>query len=448
MNDEARYGGHFMTKYHFVGIKGTGMSALAQVLQGLHNEVQGSDVEKRFFTQKALEDKHIKILPFSTSNITSDETVIAGNAFPDTNEEIVRARELNVPVRRYYDFLGDLAKKYTSVAVTGTHGKTSTTGMLSFVFEKFAPTSYLIGDGTGSGNEKSKYFIWESCEYKRHFLHSDPDYCIITNIEFDHSDYYKDLNDVVSAFQQLALKVNKAIFACGDNEQLQTIKSNVPIIYYGFNEDNDFQARNVVFQPDDSGTTFDAYIRNDLYGHFKIRGYGKHNVLNALAVIAFCNYMSVPLTLIQERMAEFEGVKRRFSETRLHEFDQVMIDDYAHHPTEIRVTMQAAREKYPDRKLVAIFQPHTYSRTMTFMDEFAETLKTADAVYLCDIFGSAREKNGRTSIHDLQDRIPGSHILHNSNIEELTSFQHSVLLFMGAGDIQKYQNEYKKLLRP
>lgn len=437
-----------MTKYHFVGIKGTGMSALAQILQDLHHEVQGSDVEKRFFTQKALEDKKIKILPFTQDNITTDEVVIAGNAFPDQHEEVARAKELNVPVKRYYDFLGELAKQYTSVAVTGTHGKTSTTGLLSFVFEKFAPTSYLIGDGTGSGNEKGKYFIWESCEYKRHFLHSVPDYCIITNIEFDHSDYYKDLDDVVSAFQELALKVNKAIFACGDNEELQMIKSNVPIIYYGFNEENDFQARNVDFLPDDSGTTFDAYVRNDFYGHFKIRGYGKHNVLNALAVIAFCNYMNVPIQLVQERLAQFLGVKRRFSETKLPDFDQMMIDDYAHHPTEIRVTIQAAREKYPDRKIVAIFQPHTYSRTMTFMDEFADALKTADQVYLCDIFGSAREKSGKTSIHDLQDRIPGSHILHNSNIEDLKNYSHSVLLFMGAGDIQKYQSEYKKVLKP
>ncbi len=347
----------------------------------------------------------------------------------------------------YYDFLGELAKKYISVAVTGTHGKTSTTGLLSYVFKEFAPTTYLVGDGTGSGDENGKYFIWESCEYKRHFLHSEPDYCIITNIEFDHSDYYKDLDDVVSAFQELTLKVQKAIFACGDNEKLQTIRSNVPIIYYGFNEENDFQARNVVFETDDSGTSFDVFIRNDFYGHFKISGYGNHNVLNALAVISFCNYMSVPLRLVQTRLAEFHGAKRRFTESRLAAFDQMMIDDYAHHPTEIRVTIQAAREKYPDRKIVAIFQPHTYSRTMTFMDEFADALRTADDVYLCDIFGSAREKNGRLSIHDLQDRIDGSHILHNSNIDDLKTYKHSVLLFMGAGDIQKYENEYKKALK-
>ncbi|RYL94557.1 UDP-N-acetylmuramate--L-alanine ligase [Sporolactobacillus sp. THM19-2] len=436
-----------MSKYHFVGIKGTGMSALAQILQDLHVEVQGSDVEKRFFTQKALEDRNIPVFPFNKDNISPGEIIIAGNAFPDTHEEIVRAKELGLPVYRYYDFLGDLAKKYTSIAVTGTHGKTSTTGLLSYVFESFAPTSFLIGDGTGSGNDKGKYFIWESCEYKRHFLHSTPDYCIITNIEFDHSDYYKDLDDVFSAFQELAMKVNKAIFACGDNEKLQMIQSHVPIVYYGFNEENDFQARHVTFLKDDSGTEFDVYIRNEFYGHFKIRGYGNHNVLNALAVIAFCNYMNVPEKLVRERLAAFRGVKRRFSESKLPGVDQIMIDDYAHHPTEVRVTIQAAREKYPDRNIVAIFQPHTYSRTMTFMDEFAASLETADHVFLCDIFGSAREKSGKLSIHDLQDRIAGSRILHNSNIDDLRQFDHSVLLFMGAGDIQKYQNEYKKALK-
>lgn len=434
-----------MTKYHFVGIKGTGMSALAQILHDMHNEVQGSDYDKRFFTQKALEDKKIKLLPFDEDNITADEVVIAGNAFPDHHEEIVKAKELGVPVYRYFDFLGNFAKKYTSIAITGTHGKTSTTGLLSHVFSEFAPTSYLIGDGTGVGVENSRYFVFESCEYKRHFLSSDPDYCIITNIEFDHSDYYKDINDVVSAFQEMALKVKKAIFACGDDEKLQTIKSNVPIIYYGFDEENDFQARNVVFNPNEGGTTFDVVVRNDFYGHFKINGYGNHNVLNALAVISFCNYLNVPVQLVKDRLTSFHGVKRRFSETVIG--DQVLIDDYAHHPTEIRVTIEAARKKYPDKKLVAIFQPHTYSRTMTFMDEFAGALSNADEVFLCDIFGSAREKSGKLSIHDLQERIPGSHILHNSNVDDLKQYKDSVLLFMGAGDIQKYQRAYEAILK-
>lgn len=422
------------------------MSALAQIIQDLHDDVQGSDVEKRFFTQQALEDRQIKLLPFDRRNIKTGQVVIAGNAYSDQHEEVVRAKELGVPVYRYYDFLGTLADRYTSIAVTGTHGKTSTTGLLAFVFRQFAPTTYLIGDGSGHGESDGRYFIWESCEYKRHFLHSSPDYCIMTNIEFDHSDYYRDLADVVSAFQALASKIKKGIFYCGDRAEFKTIQAAVPMVSYGFNPSNDFQAQNVQFLEDRSGAEFDVYAHGTFYEHFKIRSYGHHNVLNALAVIALCCRLDVPSALIKERLALFQGVKRRFAEQRLAETDQMMIDDYAHHPTEIRVTIEAAREKYPDRKIVAIFQPHTYSRTMTFMDEFSKALDTGDAVYLCDIFGSAREKSGKLSIHDLQDRIPGSQILHNSNLADLTHYRHAVLLFMGAGDIQKYQRAYRELL--
>ncbi|TCP32038.1 UDP-N-acetylmuramate--L-alanine ligase [Scopulibacillus darangshiensis] len=431
-----------MTKYHFVGIKGTGMSALAQILYDMNDEVQGSDVDKRFFTQQALENKNIKLLPFDKTNIEGDQTIIAGNAFPDEHEEIVQAKAMGIPMYRYFDFLDQLVKKYQSVAVTGTHGKTSTTGLLAHVFGGFEPISYLIGDGTGAGNKDSKYFVFESCEYKRHFLSYDPDYCIITNIDFDHSDYYKGLDDVVDAFQEMALKVKKAIIACGDDSKLQSIKSNVPIIYYGFNEENDFQARNVVVT--NHGTAFDVFVRNDFYGNFIIPGYGDHNVLNALAVIAFCQYQNVPLDILKERLSTFKGVKRRFSEKE--KGSQVLIDDYAHHPTEIKVTIEAAKKKYPGKKVVAIFQPHTFTRTMTFLDDFADCLKEADYVYLCDIFGSAREADGKLTIQDLQDRVPGSILLEEENVRVLQQHQDSVLLFMGAGDIQKFQASYEASL--
>ncbi len=428
-----------MAKYHFVGIKGTGMSALAQILYDMKHQVQGSDYDKRFFTQQALEEKNIPLLPFDKNNINMDEIVIAGNAFPDDHEEIKKAREMGVPTYRYFDFLSHLADTHTSVAITGTHGKTSTTGLLAHVFSEFASTSYLIGDGTGVGVEDSDYFIFESCEYKRHFLAYKPDYCIITNIEFDHSDYYKDIDDVFDAFQEMALVVKKGIFACGDDEKLQSIKSNVPIIYYGLNEENDFQARNIETTSD--GTHFDVFVRNDLYGHFKIPGFGNHNILNSLAIIAFCHYQNVPVELVKERLASFKGVKRRFAEKKIG--NQILIDDYAHHPTEIKVTIEAARKKYPDKHVVAIFQPHTYSRTLTFLDDFVSSLKLADQVYLCEIFGSARESNGKLTIHDLQNKIPGSIILSLQNINDLKQYENSVLLFMGAGDIQKYQKAYE-----
>lgn len=430
-----------MTKYHFVGIKGSGMSSLAQILYDMHEEVQGSDVEKRFFTQEALEKKGIPILPFDANNIREDMTVIWGNAFPADHVEVAKARELGVPIYRYHDFLGRFAKRFTSVAVTGTHGKTGTTGMLAHVFSAFRPTTYLIGDGTGVGKENSEYFIFEACEYRRNFLAYEPDYCLMTNIDYDHADYYKNLEDYVSAFQELANQVKKALIVCGDDARLRDLKADVPVTYYGFGEANDFTAKNI--RSTDHGTVFDVYHAGDFYGQYRIPLYGNHNVLNALGVIAFCHSQGMPADLLKERLTTFKGVNRRFSEKR--HGSQILIDDYAHHPTEIKATIQAARSKYPDKQIVAIFQPHTYSRTLAFLDQFADSLQQADAVFLCDIFGSAREHEGKLTIDDLLVKIPGARRMDEANVGVLKDYPDSVLLFMGAGDIQKYQTAYEKL---
>lgn len=431
-----------MTVYHFVGIKGTGMSALAQILHDMNYEIQGSDIEKKVFTQKALEARNIKILPFAKENIKEGLTIIAGNAFPDTHPEIEEAKNLGLPIIRYHRFLGEFMQMYTSVAITGVHGKTSTTGLLSHVIQGAEPTSFLIGDGTGSGVPNSKYFVFEACEYRRHFLSYKPDYAIMTNIDFDHPDYFTNIGDVLSAFQEMAVLVKKGIIACGDDEQLQQIQAKVPVVYYGFGEENDFQARNVVKSTD--GTVFDVYVRNTLYASFKITTYGDHSILNALSVIALCHYEGVAVEIIQQRLQTFEGVKRRFNEKRVG--DQVLIDDYAHHPTEINATIDAAKQKYPDRDIVAVFQPHTFTRTQSFLDEFAESLQRADHIYLCDIFGSARENVGKLSIDNLLEKIDNSNLIDEAGTSVLKKHDNAVLVFMGAGDIQKYQEAYEKVL--
>lgn len=415
------------------------MSALAHILHDKGYEVQGSDVEKTFFTQKALEEAGILILPFNAENIQEGMTVIAGNAFNDDHEEIKRAKEIGVPVIRYHKFLGDFIQNFTSIAITGAHGKTSTTGLMAHVVSGASPTSYLIGDGTGRGAKEAQYFVFEACEYRRHFLSYAPDYAVMTNIDFDHPDYFADVQDVLSAFQEMAMQVKKAIFACGDDEYLQGIQANVPVVFYGFGEENDFQARNAAF--DEKGTTFDVFVRNEFYATFRIPGYGDHNILNALSVIGLCHYEEIDTDIVKERLLTFSGVKRRFSEKQAG--GQMLIDDYAHHPTEIRATINAARQKYPTREIVAVFQPHTFSRTQTFLDEFAESLNKADAVYLCDIFGSARENHGKLTIEDLQEKIPGAQLIKEEGTAVLKDHSNSVLIFMGAGDIQKFQAAYE-----
>ena len=254
--------------YHFTGIKGSGMSALALVLHGEGYKVQGSDLEQYFFTQKGLEEAGITLLPFSADNIKEGQVVIAGNAFPDSHKELVSAREKGVEVIRYHKFLGELLKGYKSVAITGSHGKTSTTGLLSHVLSGMEPTSYLIGDGTGKGIENSEYFVLEACEYKRHFMAYRPDYAIMTNIDFDHPDYYTDIEDVQSAFEAFGKQVKKGIIACGDDERLRTLDAIVPVTYYGVGENNDVIAKNI--RKEKGGSYFDAYIKGELYGHFYI----------------------------------------------------------------------------------------------------------------------------------------------------------------------------------
>lgn len=430
-----------MKVYHFIGIKGTGMSALAQILTDAGEEVQGSDVEKEFYTQEALKNKGITILPFSRENIKPGLTIIAGNAFGDDHEEIQQAREIGLEFYRYHEFLGNYLKKSTSIAVTGAHGKTSTTGLLSHVLKETYPISFLIGDGTGVGNADSKYFVFEACEYRRHFLKYEPDYAIMTNIDFDHPDYFTSVEDVFSSFQEMANQVKKGIVACGDDEHLQRITANVPVVYYGFQDSNDFQAKNVY--EDKEGTSFEVYIRNTFYDTFTIPTYGNHNVLNALAVIAICHYENMEAKDMKN-LKSFGGVKRRFTETAAG--DQVLVDDYAHHPKEIEATIESAKKKYPYRPVVAIFQPHTFSRTKQFLNEFAESLKQADHVYLCDIFGSAREENGNLTIEDLKNLIEGAELLALDETEILKKHQEGILLFMGAGDIQKFQQEYQTVL--
>ncbi|WP_053019809.1 UDP-N-acetylmuramate--L-alanine ligase [Staphylococcus haemolyticus] len=429
-----------MTHYHFVGIKGAGMSSLAQIMHDLGHEVQGSDIEKYVFTEVALKNKGIKILPFNADNIKEGMVVIQGNAFPDTHEEIVKAHDLKLDVIRYHDFLGHVIDQYTSVAVTGAHGKTSTTGLLSHVMNGDKKTSFLIGDGTGMGLPASDYFAFEACEYRRHFLSYHPDYAIMTNIDFDHPDYFKDIDDVASAFQSMAHNVKKAIIAWGDDDHLRQLKADVPIYYYGLNKNDDIYADNI--QITDKGTQFDVYVNGEYYDQFLSPQYGDHNIRNALAVIAISYLEKMDVNNIKEALETFGGVKRRFNETNV--ANQVLVDDYAHHPREISATIETARKKYPNKDIVAVFQPHTFSRTQAFLDEFATSLSKADHVYLCEIFGSIRENTGDLTIQDLINRIDGSALIEENNIDVLDQFDNAVILFMGAGDIQKLQRAYEE----
>lgn len=429
--------------YHFIGIKGSGMSALANILHDEGYQVQGSDVDTYFFTQAGLEMNNIPILPFNESNIKENMTVILGNAFSDEHPEAVRAKELGLEVSRYNHFLGKFIEQYTSIGVSGSHGKTSTTGLLAHVLSGLDKTSYLIGDGTGCGVENARYFALEADEYRGHFLTYKPDYGIITNIDFDHPDYFKDLDHVMQLFGEYANQVKKAVIACGDDEDVRRLSIDSQTYYYGLEENNDFIAKNIMKKSE--GSVFDVEFRGEDLGTYQIPLYGNHNIQNAVSVIAVCYLEELNLDLVRELFLSYGGVKRRFNEKLVH--GQHIIDDYAHHPNEISATIDAAKQRHPDKKITAIFQPHTFSRTEALMERFAQSLNEADAVYLAPIFASAREQSGNVTIEDLAQAIPQEvTVLTEDDVSPLLDHKEDVLLFMGAGDIQNYMNAYIELV--
>lgn len=431
------------TVYHFVGIKGTGMSAMALILHDRGDKVQGSDIEQYTFTQRGLEQAGIKILPFDEKNIHEGLTVIAGNSFTDDHPEIKKAREMGLTVYRYHEFLGKMIQGKTSIGVSGAHGKTSTTGLLAHVLSGIAPTDYLIGDGSGKGLPNARFFVYEADEYRRHFLATQPDYAIMTNIDFDHPDYYKSIDDVQDAFQTFANQTKKGIFAWGDDKRLRQLKASVPIYYYGLNETDDFQAVDV--KRTTSGSSFHVLYKGKDLGDFSVPLFGEHNIFNSLAVIAVAYFEEVDLGEIKKELMTFQGVKRRFSERKIS--GMTIIDDYAHHPTEIKATIDAARQEYPSKKIAVVFQPHTFSRTIALMDDFAKSLNLADEVFLTSIYSSPRESHGKVSSEDLSKKITkGGRILSVDNMSPLLDYDNDVVIFMGAGDIQKYEKSYEDLL--
>lgn len=431
--------------YHFIGIKGSGMSALALMLHQMGHKVQGSDVEKYYFTQRGLEQAGIPILPFSEDNITEDVELIAGNAFrEDNNIEVAYAMHNGYQFKRYHEFLGDFMRQFTSFGVAGAHGKTSTTGLLSHVLKNITDTSYLIGDGTGRGSAKASYFVFESDEYERHFMPYHPEYSIITNIDFDHPDYFTGIDDVFEAFNDYAKQVQKGLFLYGEDPYLRKITADAPIYYYGFDDADDFVAYDITRTT--NGSDFKVKHGDEVLGSFHVPAFGRHNILNATAVIANLYVAGFDMELVAQHLKTFSGVKRRFTEKVIN--DTIIIDDFAHHPTEIITTLDAARQKYPSKEIVAIFQPHTFTRTIALLDDFASALNEADSVYLAQIYGSARETDhGDVKVEDLAEKIAKpAKVVTVENVSPLLDHDNAVYVFMGAGDIQLYERSFEELL--
>lgn len=425
--------------YYFIGIKGSGMAPLATILSELGHTVSGSDIDKYIFTQDGLKSHGIDIYSFNKENIKDGMHVIIGNSFDQTNIEVKTALENETVTTMYYfEFLGEFMKNYVSISVAGTHGKTTTTGMAYHLFQEFAPTSVLIGDGTGRGVEGSKYFIAESCEYKDHFLSYYPKYAIINNIELDHVDYFDNLDMYINSFEKFSNQVQDTVIAWGDDQNIRKLKSTKRIMKFGLNINNDVIAKNII--ESNQGLSFDVLIHNELYGHFDLPFFGKHMLYNSLAIITLGFLENMEASYIQERMKSFEGVKRRY--TVKTQGNNIYVDDYAHHPTAIKLVIEATRVRYPTKQIVAIFKPDRYSRGHQFANEFAHAMDLADFPYFCPFPDNALKEEGiDIDIYDIQKLLPRSKVI-SENIEganELMKYDNVVYLFMSSKDIYKFQ---------
>jgi UDP-N-acetylmuramate--alanine ligase len=428
--------------YYFIGIKGSGMSALAQVMHDLGYNIIGSDKPDHFFTQVELEKKGIKLLDFNPDNLTKDMIVVQGNAFNDDHPEVVRAKELGLKIYTYQEMIDEITHNTKLIAISGCHGKTTTTTMMSTVFENLG-INYLIGDGTGHAVKGNDYFALEACEFKRHFLSYSPYYAVITNVELDHTDYYKDLDDVLDAFNTFINKTRDTIIMCGDDKNTRKLKSNKKIIYYGLNNNNDVTLKNIKYKNDN--TIADIYINNKLYiNNATFPFNADHLLLNALSVVTVCYLENLDKNIVKEQISKIEHAKRRFIEEKFK--TNILIDDYSHHPTEVKVTIEAARKKYPDKKIIAIFKAHTKSRVKYFYKEFADALNLADKAYVMDI-GEDRKEIGFNDVdHNLIiNNLKNGEYISLETVDKLLEYKNSVLLFMSSKDIYVLENKYKEI---
>ena len=432
--------------YFFVGIKGTGMSSLALILHDKGYKVLGSDIDKYTFTQRGLENAGIKILPFDEDNIKEDMIVVAGNAFGDDQVEIKKAHEMGLTVQTYPETVEQIIEETTSIGVAGAHGKTSTSGLLAHVLSGVSPTSYLVGDGSGKGTPNARFFVFEADEYRRHFVAYHPDYAIITNIELDHIDYYKDMDDYVSAFQSFANQVKKGIVIFGDDEHLKNLHYNVPVTTYGLKDGNDYQAINIEQGP--FGMHFDCKHNGEILAHVELNEVGDAFMQDALGCFALAHMLGMPADIIVQGLQDYKGIARRFVIDEVK--DSVLVDDYAHHPTAIRLMIDAVRKKYPEKKIVALYKPDRYSRLQYFLDDFAKSLNTADQVCLLDFPKNAvREDETITvTIQDLMDRCPNAILLDvdDASAEKLKTLAPAAFVFMSSKDIYLLRDKLEKIL--
>jgi len=444
-------------KVHFIGIGGIGMSGIAEVLLNLGYKVSGSDVNEGTAVLKLKEMGADVFIGHARENIKDVQFIVYSSAINEENPEYAKAKELNIPIIKRAEMLAEIMRLKYGVAIAGSHGKTTTTSFMATILNKlnFKPT-YIIGGvvknlGGHASMGSGELLIAEADESDGSFLYLNPIMSVITNIDNDHLDYYGTIENLQKAFVEFANKIpfyGKLAINAHDKTSCEMIsKLKRPYLTFGVEGDDhcvgnvDFLAKNIKIESD--GTVFDL-LHKEGTTPFKINIFGEHNVLNALGAIAISHELGADLKDIAAVIRDFAGVARRL-ETLYDKDDCIIIDDYAHHPTEINVTVKTIKERFPEKKLITIFEPHRYSRTKTFWHEFIDCFKDVDEAYISPIYAASETPieyiDAEIMVKNINDKGTSAFYIDNldiiGDIFKKYKKQNVVILTLGAGAISK-----------
>jgi UDP-N-acetylmuramate--alanine ligase len=440
-----------MTHVHFVGIGGAGLSAIAKVLLESGWVVSGSDQQLSAFARDLAARGATVFEGHAAPNVDGAEVIIISSAIPDDNVEVVAARARGVPVLKRADFLGQLMEGRVGVAVAGTHGKTTTTGLIAFMLDRAGldPT-FIVGGlladyGTNARAGRGPHFVIEADEYDYMFLGLKPSVEVVTNVEHDHPDVFptlKEMQEAFRAFTQLLPPGGRLVACARDAFARKLVEERLsagqPAVLYGLRREDNFRADSIQFN-NAGGHDFLVVKNGETLGLARNRLPGDHNVLNSLAALAVADHLGVDFNTARNALAEYRGAGRRF-EVKGEVRGITVVDDYAHHPTEIRATLTASRRRFAARPIWVMFQPHTFSRTRTLLADFAASFVDADHVVIVDIFRSRETPDPNVSAADIVKKMAHRDARYIPALADAADYlcanlrPGDVLLTLGAGD--------------
>jgi UDP-N-acetylmuramate--alanine ligase len=445
--------------YHFIGVGGIGMGALACLVLAKGGKVSGSDLKDNAMTRRLQEYGAKIVIGHQAENIKGADCVIFSSAVSRSNPELQAAFAQGIPILRRAELLAELMEQHIRITIAGAHGKTTTTSMIGSLLHKadLHPTVAVGGirnaECSNADLGSGKYFVAEADESDGSFLCYSPHYSVITNIDYEHIDYYLTWDNILMAYRKFILRTQPegVVIACGDDARLRALVSETgcKAVLYGFGEQNDALARNIQKgSGKDYFSSFECWVRGKNWGRILLAVPGEHNVLNALACACLGLELGIKFSVIQKSLLSFQGVNRRFQ--RIGQANGITVfDDYGHHPTEIRATLRAAQDIKPQR-LITIFQPHRYTRTKYLMDDFVKSLPLSDVLIVTDIYAASEQPIEGVSSQILFERIQQTGYRDVIYLGRESIVQHLLeiakpgdwILTLGAGDVYQIGEQF------